>query len=91
MVEPHQDWELPDHCYPSLAAPPRCWQLPAEPGPEVTVVDDKDGYRWHRAGRTSGERWRYDADDRPIFLYWRELVANRGPLTDATAAGTVSR
>jgi hypothetical protein len=61
---------------------PRRWQLPAEPGPEVTAVRDARGDLWNRQRRGG---WRLD---RPMgaLWSWATLIRQEGPLTDVTPA-----
>lgn len=69
---------------------PRTWSVPAEPGPEVTAVRDREGTVWNR------QPWPYlpnGAKGSGAFVWantrermrWRMLVHDHGPLTDATA------
>ncbi len=60
---------------------PRTWQLPDEPGPEVTAVRDRDGHRWVRFAFG----WRLDVPKRPGHgREWQALLYDRAPLADAT-------
>jgi hypothetical protein len=56
----------------------RTWDLPPEPGPEVTAVRDCNGHVWTRLAWNS---WHHNA----YRLYWRDLFDNGlAPLTDAS-------
>jgi hypothetical protein len=66
------------------------WDLPPEPGPEVTTVRDRDGDTWERDGKGI---WRVTTPLPPGHVYyppitpwrtWRHLLQDYGPLTDAT-------
>lgn len=56
---------------------PRTWSLPAEPGPEVTAVRDASGECW----TLYDDGWWRVAQ---IRRRWGSLLAEFGPLTDAT-------
>jgi hypothetical protein len=53
------------------------WQTPPEPGPEVTQIRDSQGGLWTRH---TDNNWRHLAARRT----WPNLLAEWGPLTDAT-------
>jgi len=57
---------------------PRTWELPPEPGPEVTAIRDCDGDVWARLGN-SWEGGGHSA------VAWHELLVY-GPLTDCSDA-----
>ena len=68
-------------------AEPRVWQLPAEPGPEVTRLKDRYGTKWIRCER--GNRWEQAAGGNALTRYtFVELLGYVGPLTDATPTPT---
>jgi hypothetical protein len=67
--------------------PPQVWELPAEPGPEVTRLRDKDGDEWKRhvpppwAKSASQSEWH--SEKRRLVVTWLGLLAY-GPLVDCT-------
>jgi hypothetical protein len=56
------------------------WEMPAEPGPEVTAVRDRLGVRWRR----EDDLWWADiGHGYEVHRTWPEVLT-RGPLTDAS-------
>lgn len=63
---------------------PQVWDAPAEPGPAVTVVRDRDGDLWWRTSR--GWAWSDSPPDAYLLRHgalWCDLLRH-GPLTDVT-------
>lgn len=60
---------------------PRRWEVPSEPGPEVTAVRDRDGDVWKRAENGAWEMML----ERGVLLAgsWEDLLWH-APLTDVT-------
>lgn len=56
---------------------------PPQPGPEVLAVTDKQGDLWRR---TEHDTWRWTGRRGVLHVdeFWRALVREWGPLTDAT-------
>lgn len=64
---------------------PRSWELPAEPGQEVTAVRNDAGAVWDRDGRG----WRFRTRSRTSGVHgswttWLALIREEQRLTDAT-------
>jgi hypothetical protein len=56
------------------------WEMPAEPGAEVTAVRDRLDVRWRR----EDDLWWADIDHGyEVHRNWPEVLS-RGPLTDAS-------
>lgn len=70
--------------WPRKAEPRRTWSLPAEPGPEVTRVKDRDGTDWIR----DRGAWQVPGDNGLSRYAWFSLLMLAGPLTDATPTQT---
>lgn len=64
------------------------WTMPAEPGPEVTHVRDRDGRVWRQPalGYPNPDQWagNWRTSDNQLATTWTDLVAGFGPLTDAS-------
>jgi hypothetical protein len=60
-----------------LAPAPKTWALPPEPGPEVTELWDRDGWRWELDAAEGG--WVHE--DTGEICIWSELLAEYGPLS----------
>lgn len=56
------------------------WSMSAEPGPEVTAVQDRFGVVWRRE---DGFWWADIGHGYEVHRTW-PAVLSRGPLTDAT-------
>lgn len=72
---------------PKPVVEPRVWDLPAEPGTEVTAVRGRAGHLYER----EDGGWRYKPTRsalgiRGVRYSWRGLLIDEGPLTDATEA-----
>ena len=67
----------------ALAALPRTWTLPAEPGPEVKALRDEDGTIWRPVlDAFSGSiMWSMQG---VVLWSFLDLLVEHGPLTDAT-------
>lgn len=63
---------------------PGRWDMPPEPGPEVTCVRDRGRKLWNRPGPGMGNNW--VRSDRSIGVRWPELVSGYGPLVDVTGS-----
>jgi hypothetical protein len=61
---------------------PRRWQLPAEPGPEVTALQDRLGRTWSRVRGLP----LWGGPETGSVLPFVDLLDHYGPLTDATPA-----
>jgi len=64
---------------------PRRWEMPAEPGPEVTRVVNRVGEVWERGA--DGWGWVGVKDGAKVLTHhrsWRELLVGYGPLDEAT-------
>ncbi len=72
-----------------MDARPRRWEMPAEPGPEVTHVRDNAGRVWRcpALGYENPDQWAgyWRTLDNQLAKDWPGLVSGFGPLTDVTA------
>lgn len=72
----------------SAAEQPHTWQIPPEPGPEVTALRDRYRRRWNRMkGDCAPDTWQLD--EKPylgitITERWPRLFENGWPLVDAS-------
>lgn len=76
---PQPGWER--HYCGTTGAQPGRWQLPPEPGPEVTELWDREGVRWER---TAPHTWSRSQElHRPWWMrtHWLRLLHQRGPLS----------
>ncbi len=69
---------------------PRTWSIPDEPGPEVTAVRDRRGFRWERIPDWPGWSAKAITDANGCYPEdrtdeWGDVLAWHGPLTDASA------
>lgn len=68
---------------------PQTWQIPAQPGPEVTHVRDSADRIWRQPalGYHNPDQWAgyWRTSDNQLAKVWLELLTGFGPLTDVTA------
>jgi hypothetical protein len=78
-----------------LKGGPQTWQIPAQPGPEVTHVRDNAGRIWRQPalGYHNPDQWAgyWRTSDNQLAKAWLELLTGFGPLTDVTDSHHPSR